>query len=71
MVIPSFFVLMLYPLGNFHGMAVNYHSKSFITLSNGGKLKYHSNILQNLNPRKCSYSGKVLHIFTKLTQGPV
>ncbi len=32
-------------------MAVNNLTKSFITLAQGGKNKYHDNLLQNINPR--------------------
>ncbi len=51
MVTPSFCVIKLYYLGNYHGMAVNYHciklfynidQKSLLSVSN---LKYHGNFL--------------------------
>ena len=48
MVIPSFCVIKLYYLGNYCGMAVNYHGKVFMILANDGKLKYRDNLLLSL-----------------------
>jgi hypothetical protein len=38
--IPPFCVIKLYYLGKYPVMAVNYHTKKFIKLAYGGKLKY-------------------------------
>jgi hypothetical protein len=37
--------------------------KSFITLLHGGILKYWGNLLWYLDPRKCSYCGRLLYCF--------
>ncbi len=50
MVILTFSVIKLYYLGNYHGMAVNYHGKKFITLIDGGNLKYSGYLPRNFNP---------------------
>jgi hypothetical protein len=52
MVMLSFCALKLHYSDNYSGMAVNYHSKSFIMLAHGGKYKYYNNVLWYFNPRK-------------------
>ncbi len=59
MLILTFCVIKLCFLGNYHGMAVNYNAKGFITLARGGKLKYNGNLLQNFSPTKWRYCGKL------------
>jgi hypothetical protein len=56
-------VNLCHNLGTYHGMAVNYHGKMFITLAHGSKLKYGGNLLQNFKPRKCKYCIKLLRYF--------
>ncbi len=40
MVLLSFCIMKQYYHGNYHKMAANYHGKRFMTIVNGGKLKY-------------------------------
>jgi len=47
MVTPSFCVIKLSYLGNYCGMAENYHGKMVYTLTNGGKRKRYSNLPLN------------------------
>ncbi len=79
----TIYVIKLYYLGKYHGMAVNYNVKAFITwplasifeygsnidYRSNFNIKYHSNLPWNYNPIKYRYSGKLPQYFITWASG--
>ncbi len=70
MVIPPFYVMKIFYLGYYHGMALNCQGKKFFNIDQWWQT-YQGSLPQNFNPGKCGYCIKLLVVFVAILKSPL